>query len=123
MSDFSNLLGQTPKHNETKMTTSVKLWSPELYTRPKRSARPPRIFSQMLGLKNLEINGEIKIFSGIFPNFRVDLAQNPLNPRTNGWAPFDRFRPDLVAGIRCRGHTTDFVLIFQIFFMKNCVFL
>ena len=33
---------------------------------------------------------ETILFSGFFPKFPVDLAQNPLNPRTNGWPPNGR---------------------------------
>ena len=35
--------GQTTKKTE-RMTNSVNCWSPELWTRPNRSARPPQIF-------------------------------------------------------------------------------
>ena len=42
------------KREKNSLTKSVRFWSPELEMIPKRSARQARIFSQMLGLKNLE---------------------------------------------------------------------
>ena len=38
----------------------------------------------------LRISGmseKIKNVSGLFPDVPVEFAQNPLNPRTNGWEP------------------------------------
>ena len=65
-----------------------------------RSSRPDQkdpqdrhgYFCKIWGWKTWKIPGKIKVFSGIFPNFPVDLAQIPLNPRTNGWAPYEAFR-------------------------------
>ena len=39
-------------------------------------------------MKNLEKTRTNNFASGFLPDFLVDLAQNPLNPRTNGWEPF-----------------------------------
>ena len=53
----------------------------------KTIGRPARIFSRILELKNIN-NEEKENNSGFVPDFRVDLAPNGVNPRTNGWAPY-----------------------------------
>ena len=56
---------------------SAKLQVPFLGLQVRRDKRTARMRAEGRE-RNIQIN---------IPNFPVDLAQNPLNPRTNGWAP------------------------------------
>ena len=83
---FSNCWGSDNEKEQKKRkkngTKSVKSWSPGHQMIPKRCGRPARIFSQNLGLKKPNKNRkQIKMFSGIFPVFPVDLAKNQWIPR------------------------------------------
>ena len=61
-----------------------------------RSSRPDQKYPQdrrkhfrkIWAWKTLKKQRKINKIFGFFPIFPLDLAQNPLNPRTNGWAPF-----------------------------------
>ena len=60
-----------------------------------RSSRPDQkdpqdrrgYFRKIWAWKTGKKTEQIKIFSGFFRDFPLDLTQIPLNPRTNGWAP------------------------------------
>ena len=58
---------------------------------PKRCGRPAGIFSQNLGLKNLEKTKENQNCPRIFFHFSRGFSLKPVNSRKNGWEPSIRF--------------------------------
>ena len=79
---------QTKTKNETNYEIGQILVSGALDQTKKIRKTAVDIFAKSGPEKPRENRTKIKIFSGIFPNVPVDLAQILLNPRTNGWAPF-----------------------------------
>ena len=86
--DF-HVLGGQETNNKTKKWNEIgqNLVSGAL-DRTKQIRKPAAdIFANFGPEKTRKKTGESKIFSRCFRDFPVDLAQIPLNPRTNGWAP------------------------------------
>ena len=59
---------------------------PRALDRTKKIRKTAADIFAIFGAGNLK-KPKKKMFLRMFPNLSVHLAQNPLNPRTNGWAP------------------------------------